>query len=179
MWFETKQYVCTCWGNKLFKHVLICHRTVHHPLYVRFMAVQGCCFTGHLQLFSPWARGKSIKILFLFIFSLGSFQSCDAMLEDAETQALMNRNFDLAILDGAYPECALGMVYQYKIPFMYMNTVGFYTGSLSISGNPGSYAVTPNFYTTFTDNMNLLERAANTGIQIFSDLMHQVSPIWI
>ncbi|XP_058981803.1 2-hydroxyacylsphingosine 1-beta-galactosyltransferase [Musca domestica] len=102
-----------------------------------------------------------------------AFQSCDAMLEDAETQALMNRNFDLAILDGAYPECALGMVYQYKIPFMYMNTVGFYTGSLSISGNPGSYAVTPNFYTTFTDNMNLLERAANTGIQIFSDLMHQ------
>ncbi|XP_073845753.1 UDP-glycosyltransferase family 50 member B3 isoform X2 [Musca autumnalis] len=102
-----------------------------------------------------------------------AFQSCDAMLEDAETQALMNRNFDLAILDGAYPECALGMVYQYKIPFMYINTVGFYTGSLSISGNPGSYAVTPNFYTTFTDNMNLLERAVNTGAQIFTDLMHQ------
>lgn len=97
------------------------------------------------------------------------------MLEDAETQALMNRNFDLAILDGAYPECALGMVYQYKIPFMYMNTVGFYTGSLSVSGNPGSYAVTPNFYSTFTDNMNLVERAMNTGIQIFSDLMHKVS----
>ncbi|TMW45600.1 hypothetical protein DOY81_009321, partial [Sarcophaga bullata] len=91
----------------------------------------------------------------------------------AETQALLNRNFDLAILDGAFPECALGMVYQYKIPFMYMNTVGFYTGSLAKSGNPGSYAVTPNFYTGFTDNMNLLERAMNTGVQIFSDIMHK------
>uniref|UniRef100_A0A1I8NYU4 UDP-glucuronosyltransferase n=1 Tax=Stomoxys calcitrans TaxID=35570 RepID=A0A1I8NYU4_STOCA len=102
-----------------------------------------------------------------------AFQSCDAMLEDAETQALMNRNFDLAILDGAYPECALGMVYQYKIPFMYINTVGFYTGSLSNSGNPGSFSVTPNFYSSFTDNMNILERAMNTAIQITSDVVHK------
>lgn len=96
------------------------------------------------------------------------------MLEDAETKELMNRSFDLAILDGAYPECALGMVYQYKIPFMYMNTVGFFTGSLAKSGNPGSYAVTPNFYSAFSDNMNLLERVGNTAIQLFSDFMHKV-----
>lgn len=96
------------------------------------------------------------------------------MLEDAETKELLNRSFDLAILDGAYPECALGMVHHYKIPFMYMNTVGFYTGSLSISGNPISYAVTPNFYTSFTDDMNLIQRAINTGIQIFSNTLHKV-----
>ena len=90
------------------------------------------------------------------------------MLEDAETKELMNRNFQLAILDGAFPECALGMVYQYKIPFMYMNTVGFYTG------NPGSFAVTPNFYSSFTDNMNMLERAMNTAMQLFQVGMHKV-----
>ncbi|XP_055920237.1 UDP-glucosyltransferase 2 isoform X2 [Eupeodes corollae] len=103
-----------------------------------------------------------------------AFQSCDAMLEDAETKELMNRNFDLAILDGAFPECALGMVRHYKIPFMYMNTVGFYTGSLSVAGNPGSYAITPNFYTAFTDNMNLIERAVNTAMQISFTMMHKL-----
>ncbi|KAI9583256.1 UDP-glucosyltransferase 2 [Glossina fuscipes] len=102
-----------------------------------------------------------------------AFQSCDAMLDDAETQTLLNRNFDLAILDGAFPECSLGLVHQYKIPFMYINTVGFYTGSIAKSGNPGSYAITPNFYTSFTDNMNLFERALNTGVQIFATLMHK------
>ncbi|XP_067634048.1 UDP-glucosyltransferase 2 [Eurosta solidaginis] len=103
-----------------------------------------------------------------------AFQSCDAMLEDAETKELMNRNFDLAILDGAFPECALGMVYHYKIPFMYMNTVGFYTGSLARSGNPGSYATTPSFYMGFTDTMNIVERAMNTGIKVFEDVMHRL-----
>lgn len=97
------------------------------------------------------------------------------MMDDAETLALMNRNFDLAILDGAFPECALGMVYHYKIPFMYINTVGFYTGSLARAGNPGSFAITPNFYTSFTDTMNLVERVQNTAIQIFSDTLHRVS----
>ncbi|XP_002061112.3 2-hydroxyacylsphingosine 1-beta-galactosyltransferase [Drosophila willistoni] len=101
-----------------------------------------------------------------------AFESCDAMLGDAETKELTNRSFDLAILDGAYPECLLGMVHQYKIPFMYINTVGFYTGSLSVAGNPISYAITPNFYSRFTDNMSLYERAINTGMQIGQNILH-------
>ncbi|XP_034653778.1 2-hydroxyacylsphingosine 1-beta-galactosyltransferase isoform X2 [Drosophila subobscura] len=101
-----------------------------------------------------------------------AFESCDAMLGDAETKDLANRSFDLAILDGAFPECVLGLVHQYKIPFMYINTVGFYTGSLSVAGNPISYAITPNFYSRFTDTMSLYERAINTGMQIGQNLMH-------
>lgn len=97
------------------------------------------------------------------------------MLGDAETNELGNRSFDLAILDGAFPECLLGLVYQYKIPFMYINTVGFYTGSLSVAGNPGSYAITPNFYSRFTDSMSLYERAINTGMQVGQSLMHMVN----
>ncbi|KAH8284233.1 hypothetical protein KR054_002704 [Drosophila jambulina] len=101
-----------------------------------------------------------------------AFESCDAMLRDAETRELSTRSFDLAILDGAFPECALGLVHQLKIPFMYINTVGFYTGSLSIAGNPVSYAVTPNFYSRFTDTMNIYNRAINTGMQIGQNLLH-------
>ncbi|XP_044313428.1 UDP-glucuronosyltransferase 2C1 isoform X1 [Drosophila rhopaloa] len=101
-----------------------------------------------------------------------AFESCDAMLSDAETKELTNRSFDLAILDGAFPECFLGLMYQFKIPFMYINTVGFYTGSLSTAGNPVSYAITPNFYSRFTDTMSLYERAINTAMQIGQNLMH-------
>ncbi|XP_017840719.1 2-hydroxyacylsphingosine 1-beta-galactosyltransferase [Drosophila busckii] len=101
-----------------------------------------------------------------------AFESCDAMLGDAETKELANRNFDLAILDGAFPECIQGIIYQYKIPFMYINTVGFYTGSLSLAGNPASYSITPNFYSRFTDNMSLYERAVNTAMQIGQNIVH-------
>ncbi|XP_023180070.2 2-hydroxyacylsphingosine 1-beta-galactosyltransferase [Drosophila hydei] len=101
-----------------------------------------------------------------------AFESCDAMLGDAETKDLANRTFDLAILDGAYPECLQGLTHLYKIPFMYINTVGFYTGSLSLAGNPASYAITPNFYSSFTDQMSLYERALNTGMQIGQNILH-------
>lgn len=96
------------------------------------------------------------------------------MLNDAETQALLQRSFDLAILDGAFPECALGIVHRQRMPFMYINTVGFYTGSLSLGGNPAPFSSTPHFYTAFTDEMNLLERMANTAIHVFSDVLHKV-----
>ncbi|XP_034103166.1 UDP-glucosyltransferase 2 [Drosophila albomicans] len=101
-----------------------------------------------------------------------AFESCDAMLNDAETKDLANRTFDLAILDGAFPECVQGLVYEYEIPFMYINTVGFYMGSLALSGNPLSYAITPNFYSHFTDTMTLYERALNTGMQIGQNILH-------
>ncbi|EDW49519.1 GM16511 [Drosophila sechellia] len=101
-----------------------------------------------------------------------AFESCDAMLRDSDTKELTKKSFDLAILDGAFPECFLGLMYDFKIPFMYINTVGFYTGSISTAGNPVSYAITPNFYSRFTDTMNLYERAINTAMQIGQTLMH-------
>jgi len=42
---------------------------------------------------------------------------------------------------------------------MYINTVAFNTGSISTAGNPVRYAITQNFYSRFTDTMNLYESA--------------------
>nr|XP_044248698.1 UDP-glycosyltransferase UGT5 isoform X3 [Drosophila takahashii] len=94
------------------------------------------------------------------------------MLGDEETKELSSRSFDLVIIDGAFPECFLGLIYQFKVPFMYINTVGFYTGSISTAGNPVSYAITPNFYSRFTDTMSIYERAVNTAMQIGQTLLH-------
>ncbi|XP_052864670.1 UDP-glucosyltransferase 2 [Anopheles cruzii] len=100
------------------------------------------------------------------------FQICDATLEDKETLDLLGRKFDLLILDGAFPECALGLVYRLGVPFMYINTVGFYTGTLSLAGNPTPYSTTPVFYRPLTDDMNFYERISNALFTGFIQLLY-------
>lgn len=115
----------------------------------------------------------SINTKYKFVNSC--FQSCDALLNDAETRELLNRQFDLVILDGAFPECALAMVYKFKVPFIYINTVGFYMGSISLAGNPSPYSVSPVFYSSYTDDMNIGQRMVNTVFHVFANMVHAVS----
>lgn len=102
------------------------------------------------------------------------------MLEpDAETgvtitDELLTKKFHLAIVDSAFPECALGIVHRLCLPFMYINTVGFYTGSLAIAGNPIAYAVTPHVFTALTQTMHLLQRVQNFATHILANLLHKV-----
>lgn len=67
------------------------------------------------------------------------------------------------ILDGTYPECALGIVHSFKVPFMYINTVGFYAMPQSNSGSPAPFSVTPFFGKGFTDNMGFIDRTLNAA----------------
>lgn len=87
----------------------------------------------------------------------------------------MKQHYELAILDGAFPECALGLVYKLKLPFIYLNTVGLYTGSLSRAGNPTLPSFMPAFTTHFTENMNFVERLYNGFHHIVLSIMHSVS----
>ncbi|XP_055311033.1 UDP-glucosyltransferase 2 [Sitodiplosis mosellana] len=104
-----------------------------------------------------------------------AFESCDAMLNDAETKNLLNRHFELVILDGAFPECAVSLVHAFRAPFMMINTVGLYTGSLSLAGNPTPFSTTPIFFSSFTDEMNLYQRFLNTMYTLFAYSVHRVS----
>lgn len=105
------------------------------------------------------------------------FQACEAFLSDYETRSFIRsgRSYDLIILDGAYPECALGLVYKMKVPFMYINTVGFYAGPTSIAGSPAPYSVTPIFAKAFTDNMGFVDRALNAFWHLGAMLGHGIS----
>lgn len=69
----------------------------------------------------------------------------------------------------------MGMVHKYQVPFMYINTVAFYTTSLSLAGNPAPYSVTPVFYSSFTDDMTMMQRAANAVMYGFMNICHVVS----
>lgn len=102
------------------------------------------------------------------------FQSCEETLGDHETNDMlhMHKSFDLIILDGAFPECGLGFVKHYNAPFMYINTVAMYTGSLSLAGNPNPYSTTPFLATTYTDNMRLHQRLSNVLWFWAGNIMH-------
>ncbi|XP_075159077.1 UDP-glucuronosyltransferase 2A1-like [Haematobia irritans] len=106
-------------------------------------------------------------------------EACNSLLEaDAQsgvtvTDELLTQRFHLAIVDGAFPECALGIVHLLDLPFMFINTVGFYTGSLAMAGNPITYAVTPHVFTAFTESMNLMQRIENCWTHLLADLLHK------
>lgn len=87
------------------------------------------------------------------------------------------RKFDVAILDGAFPECALAMIHKMGIPFMFLNTVGLYTGSLSRAGNPVLPSFTPAFSGQYTEHMSFFERVTNNAAHITLNVMHYVSII--
>lgn len=87
----------------------------------------------------------------------------------------MKRSFDVAILDGAFPECGLGLVHKMKINFMYLNTVGLYTGSLSMAGNPIIYSITPAFASSLSDDMSIIQRGTNVLWHLLLQSVHFVS----
>lgn len=96
-------------------------------------------------------------------------------MSDPETVEFLGsrRTYDLIIMDGAYPECSMVLAHRFGAPYMYLNTVAFYTGSLSAAGNPAPYSVTPFFARSFSDTMTVLERALNSGYQLLMDSLHE------
>lgn len=108
-------------------------------------------------------------------------ESCNAMLSDPEMIDFLQsrQQFDLIIMDGAFPECSLGLAYHFKVPFMYINTVAFYTGSLSLAGNPNPYSVTPFFGLPYTDSMSLYHRTMNTMFHWSTSFIHSLSMTWL
>ncbi|EDW59086.2 uncharacterized protein Dvir_GJ10474 [Drosophila virilis] len=108
-------------------------------------------------------------------------QACNSLLSDPATQRLLRHaaaghtQYQLAIVDGAFPECALGIVHRLNVTaFIYINTVAFYTGSVSLAGNPDAYAVTPHVFASWTLPMHYLQRVANCLTHVIADLLHWV-----
>lgn len=100
---------------------------------------------------------------------------CDAFWNDVEVKKLMNTTFDLLMLDGAYPECALGLVHIYQKPFMYFNTVAFFTGSIERAGSINLFSMTPAFASGFTNQMTFWERVQNASWHLMLNFLHWVS----
>jgi len=97
------------------------------------------------------------------------------LLNDHETKDLLNSKFHLLILDGAFAECALGLQYRMGLPFMYINTVGFFVQSAALAGSPAPYSITPHFSIALTDDMSFVQRIVNSATHALIAVTHSVS----
>ncbi|XP_044728728.1 UDP-glucosyltransferase 2 [Chrysoperla carnea] len=126
------------------------------------------------DLIGPKMRGEEpVSPLKTVLYAI---EACDELLGDQEMQALLHskRHFDLFIMDGAYPECSVGIASYLNIPFMYINTVGFYLNSISNAGSPTPFSMTPIFARGFTDDMTLFQRTFNTGFHLVIKIAHYI-----
>uniref|UniRef100_A0AAR5P7Z0 UDP-glucuronosyltransferase n=3 Tax=Dendroctonus ponderosae TaxID=77166 RepID=A0AAR5P7Z0_DENPD len=137
-------------------------------------------YVVYVRNFTNWDLvGARIKgeepVPFVDMIKFG-YEACDVLLSDPETKEFLRSGlkFDLLVLDGAYPECAMGFVHFYGAPFIYINTVGMYMGSLSTAGNPTLYSVTPFLARPFSDTMNFIQRVQNFGFYMVANIMHSV-----
>ncbi|CAG9762358.1 unnamed protein product [Ceutorhynchus assimilis] len=137
-------------------------------------------YVVYVRNFTNWdlvgsrMRGEE-PVPFLDMIKFG-YEACEVFLSDPETKEFLysGQKFDLLIVDGAYPECAMGFVHHYRAPFIYINTVGMYMGSLSLAGNPTPFSITPFLARPFTDNMSFLQRVQNMCFHLLGNLMHSV-----
>lgn len=135
-------------------------------------------FVFYVRNFTNWdlvgAKMRGEEPVPLFDMIRYGYEACDILLSDPETKDLIysGKKYELLILDGAYPECAMGFVHYFRSPFMYINTVGMYVGSISMAGSPTPYSVTPFLARPYSDNMNLIQRVQNMAFYMMANLMH-------
>lgn len=99
------------------------HKRVHvlRQAYVENFTAQwdlvGARFRNELPV-SPWDAMRY------------AWESCEALLQDAPSIAGMRKpdgdphaRWDVAVLDGAYPECMLGILHGENVPTIMLNTV--------------------------------------------------------
>ncbi|KAK0163595.1 hypothetical protein PV327_007261 [Microctonus hyperodae] len=113
------------------------------------------------------------------------WESCEALLLDESSIAAIKRpdasannistiNWDVAVLDGAFPECLLGILYHENVPTMLLNTVALYSGSISRQGNPSPWSLIPYFGKDFTQDMNFFQRLTNVACLSIVGIMHWI-----
>ncbi|XP_012223775.2 UDP-glucosyltransferase 2-like [Linepithema humile] len=108
-----------------------------------------------------------------------AWESCESLLRDTPSIVGLRRpdgdphaRWDVAVVDGAYPECLLGILHGENVPTIMLNTVALYSGSLMRQGNPSPWSVTPYFGKTITQDMNFFQRILNVACLFTLRIMH-------
>ncbi|KMQ96120.1 2-hydroxyacylsphingosine 1-beta-galactosyltransferase [Lasius niger] len=110
------------------------------------------------------------------------WESCEALLRDAASTAGLRKpngdpraRWDVAVVDGAFPECLLGILHGENVPTIMLNTVALYSGSITRQGNPSAWSVTPYFGKAITQDMNFFQRILNVAAQFTLKIMHWIT----
>ncbi|XP_043503828.1 2-hydroxyacylsphingosine 1-beta-galactosyltransferase [Polistes fuscatus] len=126
----------------------------------------GARFRNELPL-SPWNAMRY------------GWEACEALLQDDVSVSALRKpdgslreRWNVAVVDGAYPECLLAVLHEENVPTIMLNTVALYTGSIGRQGNPSPWSVTPYFGKVLTQDMNFLERVVNGACLITLEIMY-------
>ncbi|XP_076238238.1 UDP-glycosyltransferase family 50 member B3 [Calliopsis andreniformis] len=110
-----------------------------------------------------------------------AWEACEALLRDEISVFWLRRpegnphaRWDVAVVDGAYPECLLAVLHGENVPTIMLNTVALYTGSMGRQGNPSPWSVTPYFGKSFTQDMNFFQRLLNAACLATLRILHWI-----
>ncbi|XP_068977116.1 UDP-glucosyltransferase 2 [Bombus flavifrons] len=110
-----------------------------------------------------------------------AWEACEALLRDEISVSWLRRpegnsqtRWDVAVVDGAFPECLLGVLHGEDVPIIMLNTVALYSGSISRQGNPSPWSVTPYFGKSLTQDMNFFQRVLNVACLVTLRIMHWI-----
>ncbi|XP_076477490.1 UDP-glycosyltransferase family 50 member B3 isoform X2 [Bombus vancouverensis nearcticus] len=110
-----------------------------------------------------------------------AWEACEALLRDEISVSWLRRpegnsqtRWDVAVVDGAFPECLLGVLHGEDVPTIMLNTVALYSGSISRQGNPSPWSVTPYFGKSLTQDMNFFQRVLNVACLVTLRIMHWI-----
>ncbi|XP_031841793.2 UDP-glycosyltransferase family 50 member B3 [Nomia melanderi] len=110
-----------------------------------------------------------------------AWEACEALLRDEMSVSWIRKpegnprlRWDVAVVDGAFPECLLGVLHGENVPTIMLNTVALYSGSIGRQGNPSPWSVTPYFGKSFTQDMGFFERILNAACLVTLRIMHWI-----
>jgi len=109
------------------------------------------------------------QFLLLFTFYDRTVSACKAIYEDPIFHQLMttDEQFDLVAVEGVLNECVLPLVHKLKAPLIYLNSIAPTPWQLEAIGSPLAMDHNPNPAFSFTDRMNIWQRAINTLSGLF------------
>ncbi|XP_014216646.1 2-hydroxyacylsphingosine 1-beta-galactosyltransferase-like [Copidosoma floridanum] len=109
------------------------------------------------------------------------WEACEALLQDPfsvreiqRPEGSLRARWDVVVLDGAYPECLLGLLHGQQVPTVMLNTVALYSGSIARQGNPSPWAIRPYFGKALTQDMNFAQRLLNAGYLMALEVMYWI-----
>ncbi|XP_069955022.1 UDP-glucosyltransferase 2 [Cherax quadricarinatus] len=96
---------------------------------------------------------------------------CSDALAKEEVQNLLKEDFDLVLLSVFMSDCFLSLIYQMKVPFVYVNPAGLIGPLTSMIGNPRfpSYDASP--ILAYKHPMTFMQRAISTLSEVLGDFL--------
>lgn len=103
------------------------------------------------------------------IFSL-AYASCEMSLDHPHVVGLLKEKFDLAFVQPYMNECVLAFLYRLQLPFVLFTPVTIHSMLVDRIGGHFPPAITPNIMLSYPEEMTLLQRMTNFGVNTIMEL---------